>query len=355
MSIVIPAGTAALPVLLAALPPVAEVIVVVGRDDDTTATAPRAARVIRQTRTGVGNALACGVAASTGDIVITLAGDGSCDPAEIPRYLRALQDGADVAQGSRFRLGGRDLSGGRASQVNARVLLWFMTVLFGCRRTDPGFGFRAFWRDVAGTIGLPRVAGVDPVRGDGAEIEALLTVRAGANGLFVTEVPAVAYPRTARAARAGLVPAVAALVAERRERGRVEKPGQADSIVVMTGQALDRTGTDAAGLAARWPSADPRTAAADQERLGFGQFGGFGSGTPPVQRSTPPVQRTLSEATTVRRRWRDNQGTANGREVGAGRRRLQGRPNLRVINGEGGGGGGRTGQLRAVPPVDPDR
>ncbi|WP_122980313.1 glycosyltransferase family 2 protein [Actinoplanes teichomyceticus] len=416
MSVVIPAGTA-LPVLLAALPPVAEVIVVVGRDDDTGIATPRVTRVVRQTRTGVGNALACGVAVATGDIVAVLAGDGSCDPAELPRYLRALRDGADVAQGSRFHHDGRDLCGGRLSRLSARILLWFMTVLFGCRRTDPGCGFRAFWRDVATSVGLPRVAGTDPVRGDGLEIEALMTVRAGLAGLLVTEVPAVAYPRTAPAARPGLTPAVRALVAEHAERRRAARAGEADSIVVLTGRGvgaglLGRTGTDAGPLpggpaaggtfradaggrgtfradaggrgtfradasgrggtdaghgginrvragrdrlpvagdvAARWPATNSRVAAPDRARAA--QPDRRTAGGPVV---APRVGDTPGEAPTVRGPWRDNLGTDPGREVGAGRRRLQGRPNLRVINGEG-GGGDRTGRLRAVPPADRDR
>ncbi|WP_436527591.1 glycosyltransferase family 2 protein [Actinoplanes sp. HUAS TT8] len=345
MSVIIPAGTAALPVLLAALPAVDEVIVVVGRDDDTTRATPRAARVIRQTRTGVGNALACGVAASTGDIVVTVPGDGGCDPAELPRYVRALLDGADVAQGTRFRGDGRDLAG--TSRTGVRIVLWLMAVLFGVRRTDPGFGFRAFWRDVAGVAGLPRVSGVEAVRGDGVDIEPLLTVRAALNGLTVAEVPGVARPRTAPASRAGLLEAGRALLGEYFDRRRAARESTADSIVVMTGRhpadELRRTGTDASMInpgvrrqhipVAPGAATVPLAPAGGERRLGPRRFAGEG--------------RTLGETTTVRRQWRDNPVG----DVGAGLRRVQGRPNLRVINGEG-GGGSRTGKLRAVPPSD---
>ncbi|GAA2865979.1 hypothetical protein Acy02nite_39030 [Actinoplanes cyaneus] len=406
MSVVIPA-TAALPVLLAALPAVDEVIVVVGRDDDTTAAVPLAARVIRQTRTGAGNALACGVAASTGDIVVTLPGDGGCDPAELPRYVRALLDGADVAQGTRFRGDGRDLDGGPMSRLGTRIVLWLMTVLFGCRRSDPGFGFRAFWRDAAGSVGFPRVSGVEAVRGDGVEIEPLLTVRAIVNGLFVTEVPGTRYPRTAPGSRAGLLEAGRALIGEHLTRRRAAREAQATSIVVMTGRdsaatALGRTGTDAglidpgargpAGLApdafsARLspgidgtgasrrapgidgtePGALRRAPRIDGTELGARRRGiaaAPGASTVPgvpiggdrrlgARRHGGGVTggRTLGEATTVRRQWRDNDG--RGRDVGDGRRRVPARPNLRVINGEGAGdASSRTGRLRAVRPDD---
>ena len=62
--------------------------------------------MIRQTRKGKGNALACGFAAAQGDIVVMLDADGSADPREIPRFVRALVEGADFAKGTRFASGG---------------------------------------------------------------------------------------------------------------------------------------------------------------------------------------------------------------------------------------------------------
>ena len=47
-------------------------------------------RVVAQTRQGKGNALACGFAAATGDIIAMVDADGSADPGEIPRFVEAL-------------------------------------------------------------------------------------------------------------------------------------------------------------------------------------------------------------------------------------------------------------------------
>src|SRR3954447_9274454 len=86
VSVVIPALNEEhnLPLVLENLPPVDEVIVVDGRSDDDTVAVAREVRpdaiVVRQTRVGKGNALACGFAAATGDIVVTLNADGSADP-----------------------------------------------------------------------------------------------------------------------------------------------------------------------------------------------------------------------------------------------------------------------------------
>jgi hypothetical protein len=206
VSIVIPVRDAAgLPPMLRGLPAADEVIVVTagpGSDAAVLAACP-AALLVRQTRTGLGNALACGFAASTGDMVITLDGDGATDPGELPRYVEALRAGADVAFGSRYCEGGRDLTGGRFHRGLNLALAWLLNALYGVRRTDPGFGYAAFWRDALENLTLPSPAPAAPATwGDGPEIEALLAVRAAARGLTVTEVPSVAYPRMRRSSHA---------------------------------------------------------------------------------------------------------------------------------------------------------
>ena len=211
VSIVIPVRDAAgLPPLLRSLnpgglPAADEVIVVTtapAEDAAVLAACPEAL-FVRQSRCGVGNALACGFAAATGDIVVALDGDGATDPGELPRYVAALLAGADVALGSRYTEGGRDLTGGRFRRGLNLMLIWLVNVLYGVHRTDPGFGYAAFWRDAIVRLGLPDPSPAAPAAwGDGPEIEALLTVRTAARGLTVTEVPGVAYPRMRRAARA---------------------------------------------------------------------------------------------------------------------------------------------------------
>src|SRR6476620_4491736 len=80
-----------LPALAAVRPAVHEIIVVDGNSVDGTAeTAQRVlpdVKVINQNRTGKGNALACGFAAATGDLLVMFDVDGSADPAEIPAFV----------------------------------------------------------------------------------------------------------------------------------------------------------------------------------------------------------------------------------------------------------------------------
>ena len=66
-----------------------------------------AVRVIKFRRNcGQTPAMAAGIDEARGDIIVMLDADGSTDPAEIPRFLEPLLDGADFVKGSRFLQGG---------------------------------------------------------------------------------------------------------------------------------------------------------------------------------------------------------------------------------------------------------
>ncbi len=206
VSVVIPVVDegAGLPHVLNALPPVDEVIVVdagpAGRAVSTARATRPGTRVVRQTRTGEGNALACGLAASHGDIVVTLSADGSTDPRDIPRFVAALTAGADVAHGSRFRPGGGDPAGGRRERLAAAILSRVVNACLGIRCTDPTWGYNAFRREALPALDLPGPRDPGPRRGrpawgDGPEITPLVVVRAAVEGLRVVEVAGVRHPR----------------------------------------------------------------------------------------------------------------------------------------------------------------
>ena len=87
-----------------------EVILVDGNSERRHVEAARRAypsiRVTTQSGRGKGDAFRTGFAAVTGNLVVMLDADGSADPAEIPRFVAALEAGADFAKGSRFLDGG---------------------------------------------------------------------------------------------------------------------------------------------------------------------------------------------------------------------------------------------------------
>ncbi|GAA0810013.1 glycosyltransferase family 2 protein [Spirilliplanes yamanashiensis] len=207
MSVVLPALNEEnnLPLVLEGLPDLVDEVVVVdgGSVDDTVAIAREVrpdAVVVRQTRRGKGNALVCGFAAATGDIIVTLNADGSTDPGEIPRYVDALLAGAEVAHGSRYRAGGGSFEGSRWDDLGNRTLNTMVNALFGTRFTDLAFGYNAFWRSLLPALDLPEADGPAPRRGgavwgDGPEIEPLINIRMAAQGLRVVEVASIGYPR----------------------------------------------------------------------------------------------------------------------------------------------------------------
>jgi hypothetical protein len=201
VSVVIPAKNEAqnLPHVLAGLPHgLHELILVDGDSTDGTVEVALEHRpeiiVIGQTRRGKGNALACGFARATGDFIVMLDADGSTDPAEIPRFVDALRQGADFAKGSRFMPGAGSSDISRMRQAGNYWLNRIVKLLYGTRYTDLCYGYNAFRRDCLDVIGLDAGSplGDDPpmmLWGDGFEVETLINVRIAKARLRVFEVP----------------------------------------------------------------------------------------------------------------------------------------------------------------------
>lgn len=205
VSVVIPAKNEAanLREVLPRLPQVYEVIVVDGDSVDDTVLAARQAlpdvRVVRQTRRGKGNALACGFLAASGEIIVMFDADGSADPAEIPVFVAALVAGADFAKGSRFAPGGGSEDITRLRSWGNAGLNKVANAAFGTRFTDLCYGYNAFWRDTLSLLDLPNIDLPAPAEGmlwgDGFEIETVINCRFAAASAVVAEVPSIELSR----------------------------------------------------------------------------------------------------------------------------------------------------------------
>jgi glycosyltransferase involved in cell wall biosynthesis len=205
VSVVIPTLNEArnLPLVLTRLPAdIHEVIVVDGRSVDDTIEVARSlcpdVRIVLQNRVGKGNAMACGFAHATGDIVVMLDADGSADPREIPLFVEALQAGADFAKGTRF--GG----GGGGSSDITRVRAWgnrwlnrTANLFFGTHYTDLCYGYNAFWTYCLETLELDPRPGETSGKlwGDGFEIETIINTRMAKARMRITEVPSYEHRR----------------------------------------------------------------------------------------------------------------------------------------------------------------
>lgn len=195
VSVVIPARNEArnLPHVFATLPDwVDEVIVVDGHSVDGTAEVAGRLRpgvkVIRQQGRGKGDALLAGFRACSGDIIVTIDGDGSTDGGELAAFVAALLTGADFAKGSRFAAGGGSDDITRLRGWGNRLLMALVNLMFGTRYTDLCYGYNAFWSRHLPALGLDCT---------GFEVEALMNVRAVKAGLAVREVPSREHPRLA--------------------------------------------------------------------------------------------------------------------------------------------------------------
>jgi glycosyltransferase involved in cell wall biosynthesis len=207
VSVVIPTLNEAsnLPHVFAKLPPnLHEVIVVDGHSVDDTIAVARQLRpdvlIVRQNRYGKGNALACGFEEATGDIIAMVDADGSADPGEIPRFVRALLDGADFAKGTRFAAGGGSGDITRLRRLGNRILSGLVNTLCHTKYSDLCYGYNAFWRRHVPVFGLtvesdiPAGSGTR-LWGDGFEVETLINIRIAQAGLVVAEVPSFEYER----------------------------------------------------------------------------------------------------------------------------------------------------------------
>jgi glycosyltransferase involved in cell wall biosynthesis len=204
VSVVIPTYNEArnLPHVFALLPAdLHQVIVVDGRSVDDTIAVARALRpdvhIVLQNRRGKGNAMACGFAAVTGDIIVMLDADGSADPREIPAFVAALTAGADFAKGTRFANGGGSSDITRIRAWGNRWLNRTANVLFGTRYTDLCYGYNAFWTRCLQVLALD--PGTTPAQttlwGDGFEIETIINTRIAKAGLHIVEVPSYEHDR----------------------------------------------------------------------------------------------------------------------------------------------------------------
>jgi glycosyltransferase involved in cell wall biosynthesis len=207
VSVIIPTLNEArnLPHVFGALPSgIHEVIVVDGHSVDGTLAVVRDlrpdARIVMQTRSGKGNALACGCAAATGDIIAMIDADGSTDAGEIPGFVSVLLDGADYAKGTRFVTGGGSDDITRLRSLGNRMLTGLVNLLYGTRYTDLCYGFNVFWRKHLPVLGFDATATLPAGTsrcpwGDGFEIETLINIRTAAAGLAITEVPSFEHSR----------------------------------------------------------------------------------------------------------------------------------------------------------------
>jgi glycosyltransferase involved in cell wall biosynthesis len=164
-----------------------EVIVVDnGSDDGSGALARMAgARVVDEPRRGYGSAYLAGFTEARGDYIVMIDADLTYDFAEIPRFIRELDGGAELVMGNRMNAvqpGAMPL----LSRIGNPLMSRFLNLLFRTPVRDTWCGLRAFRRDV-----LPVLA----LQATGMELASEMVIRAARAGLETRELPIALHPR----------------------------------------------------------------------------------------------------------------------------------------------------------------
>jgi hypothetical protein len=144
------------------------------------------ARVVNQPRRGYGNAYLAGLAAARGRYIVMLDADMTYDAGELPRFVKALEDGGDMVLGDRME----GIQPGAMPWLHRHVgnpmLTGLLNRLFGTEVKDAHCGMRALRREV-----LPQL----DLRTTGMELASEMVIRAAKAGLDIRQFPIEYRPR----------------------------------------------------------------------------------------------------------------------------------------------------------------
>jgi dolichol-phosphate mannosyltransferase len=140
----------------------------------------------RAKKEGLGRAYLAGFAralADRADLVLEMDCDFSHDPADVPRLIAAVEQGADLALGSRYVQGGGTANWGVGRRFVSAGGSLYARLLLGIDIRDLTGGFKCYRREVLEAIDLGSISSL----GYAFQIET--TYRAVRKGFRVVEVP----------------------------------------------------------------------------------------------------------------------------------------------------------------------
>jgi dolichol-phosphate mannosyltransferase len=148
----------------------------------------------RERKEGLGPAYLAGFQQALADgaeLVLEMDCDFSHDPADVPRLVAAVEEGADVALGSRYVAGGAIRNWGLLRRFVSAGGSLYARVLLGVKVRDLTGGFKCYRRRVLETIDL------DSIDSKGYAFQIETTYRALRAGFRVVEIPIIFADREA--------------------------------------------------------------------------------------------------------------------------------------------------------------
>lgn len=127
---------------------------------------------------GKSTALMVGVGAVTGDVIITMDGDLQDDPAELPRFVAAIDDGADLVSGWK-----KERQDPLSKTIPSRIFNWVTAYVSGIELHDFNCGYKAYRREIFEAVDLY------------GELHRYIPVLADALGYRVAEITVHHQPR----------------------------------------------------------------------------------------------------------------------------------------------------------------
>jgi glycosyltransferase involved in cell wall biosynthesis len=156
-------------------------------EDDSARLAEQAgARVVVERRRGYGSAYLAGFAASRGRYIVMADADLTYDFNDIPRFVEALQQGAEMVIGDRMDNIQPGAMPWLHRYVGNPILTGLLNLFFRTGVNDAHCGMRALRRDV-----LPRL----DLRTTGMEFASEMVIRASKEHLRIAEFPIEYHPR----------------------------------------------------------------------------------------------------------------------------------------------------------------
>jgi dolichol-phosphate mannosyltransferase len=181
--------------------PRADILVVDDSSPDGTAALAKAAGyelggvdvLVRPGKSGLGSAYRAGFAEGMArgyEILVEMDSDLSHDPSRLPALLRAVEEGADLALGSRYVPGGSVPGWRRRRRWLSRNGNRYAAAVLGLGVRDATSGFRAYRADALRRVDLTTV------RADGYGFQIEMAYRVAAAGGLIVEIPIQFVDRT---------------------------------------------------------------------------------------------------------------------------------------------------------------
>jgi glycosyltransferase involved in cell wall biosynthesis len=144
------------------------------------------ARVVHEPRRGYGRAYLAGLRAARGELIVMGDGDLSYDFAEVPRFVRELEDGADLVLGNRMNAIRPGAMPALNRYVGNPLTTGLVRALFRPGVGDVWCGMRAIRREALDRLRL---------RSGGMEFALEMVVRAAQEGMDIRELDIELRPR----------------------------------------------------------------------------------------------------------------------------------------------------------------